>query len=317
MSEPPPLAWVVGAGGLLGRHVVAALAGSGYAVRTSRVPWPEEDATLAVLEADLLRFVADRAGRPWLLAWCAGAGVVATDGARLESERRVFERFTALLGAERDDDGHGVVLLASSAGGVYAGSAGPPFDEDSVPAPLVPYGHTKLAMETVLSAAVARTGSRAVLARLANVYGPGQRLDKPQGLLSQLCLADATRRPVPVFVALDTIRDYLFVADAARMLVRCAALARHEPAGTGVVKVLASGRPVTVGHLVAEARRVLHRPLRTVLAPGRPGQVLDLRLASVRWAEVDALAATPLAAGLAATAADVRERVLARGRPRG
>ena len=56
---------------------------------------------------------------------------------------------------------------------------------------------------------------RAVLGRLANVYGPGQTLGKPQGLLSQLCLADATGRPLPVFVSMDTIRDYLYAGDAA------------------------------------------------------------------------------------------------------
>ena len=155
---------------------------------------------------------------------------------------------------------------------------------------------------------------RAVLGRLANVYGPGQTLGKPQGLLSQLCLADATGRPLPVFVSMDTIRDYLYAGDAARMVVRSIALARAEPPGTVVTKVLASGRPVTVGYLVAEARRVFHRPLRTIpVGGGGAGQVLDLRLESTVWPEVDALAATPLAAGLARTSADVRARVVSGG----
>ncbi len=156
-----------------------------------------------------------------------------------------------------------------------------------------------------------------VLGRLANVYGPGQTLGKPQGLLSQLCLADATRRPLPVFVSLDTIRDYLYAGDAARMVVRTIARARAEPEGSVVVKVLASGRPVTVGYLVSEARRVFHRPLRTIPVGGvSAGQVLDLRLESRVWTEVDALATTPLAAGLASTSADVRARVVARRRAR-
>ena len=164
------------------------------------------------------------------------------------------------------------------------------------------------------SGSPAATGVRAVLGRLANVYGPGQTLGKPQGLLSQLCLADATGRPLPVFVSMDTIRDYLYAGDAARMVVRSIDLARAEPAGTVVTKVLASGRPVTVGYLVAEARRVFHRPLRTIPVGGSgAGQVLDLRLESRVWPEVDALAATPLAAGLARTSADVRARVVSGG----
>ena len=187
------------------------------------------------------------------------------------------------------------------------------FDEDTAPRPLVAYGRAKLAMERHASRVAESTGLRVVLGRLANVYGPGQSLGKPQGLLSQLCLADATRRPLPVFVSLDTIRDYLYAADAARMVVRTIELARRG-AGIRGRKVLASGRPVTVGYLVSEARRVFHRPLRTIPVGGASaGQVLDLRLESRVWTTVDALATTPLAAGLARTSADVRARVVAGG----
>lgn len=312
-ADPAPLAWVVGAGGLVGRHLVTALRRDGWEVRTCGVPWDDEAAASSVLAEEYTRFSADRTGRRWFLAWCAGAGVVATSEEALAGELRVFERFVGLLGSGARPDDDGVVFLASSAGGLYAGSSRPPFTERTAPVPLVPYGHTKLAMERVLADAAARTGLRVVLGRLANVYGPGQTLGKPQGLLSQLCLSDATTRPLPVFVSLDTIRDYVFVTDLAEMIVRCADLARAAAPGSAVVKVLASGRPVTVGHLVGEARRVFHRPLRTVTVPGGRGQVLDLRLGSVRWTEVDALAATPLAAGLAATAADVRARVVAGG----
>ncbi|PKW27053.1 NAD-dependent epimerase/dehydratase family protein [Phycicoccus duodecadis] len=308
-----PVAWVVGSGGLVGRHVVAAFATDGWEVRTSRVPWGDEDGAVAALAADLDAFTAARRGRPWVLAWCAGAGVVATPEADLLAELAVFERFLARLEETVEPGEDGVVFLASSAGGLYAGSAAPPFSEDTEVAPLVAYGRTKLAMERALTGVAGRTGLRAVLGRLANVYGPGQTLGKPQGLLSQLCLSSATTRPLPVFVSLDTIRDYVFVADVAAMVLRCVALARDTPPGTTAVKVLASGRPVTVGQLVGEARRVFHRPLRTVTVPGGRGQVLDLRLRSVRWPEVDALAVTTLPTGLAATAADVHARVVSGG----
>jgi UDP-glucose 4-epimerase len=312
---PRPLTWVVGSGGLVGRHVVAALHASGSEVMTTAVPWADEDATVRVLTAEVERFATERAGRPWALAWCAGAGVVATGEEALAAEVRVFERVTGALTASVHAGEDGVVFLASSAGGLYAGSAPAPFDELTTPRPLVAYGRAKLAMEDAVHRLAADTGVRAVLGRLANVYGPGQTLGKPQGLLSQLCLADATRRPLPVYVSMDTIRDYLYAADAARMVVRSVALARDEKAGTVVTKVLASGRPVTVGYLVSEARRVFHRPLRTIPVGGAgAGQVLDLRLESRVWPEVDALAATPLAAGLARTSADVRARVVS-GRP--
>lgn len=313
MSTPRPLAWVVGAGGLVGRHVAAELAAAGHDVMTSTIPWDDETAAVRVLGEEAGRFATARAGRDWVLAWCAGAGVVATGEEALAAEGRVFAAALDRVAADVGPDEQGVLFLASSAGGLYAGSADPPFSEDTEPRPLVPYGRVKLRMEDDLRAVVGATGLRAVIGRLANVYGPGQRLGKPQGLLSQLCLADATGTPLPVFVSMDTIRDYVHVADVARMVVRSIQLARDEPAGSAVVKVLASGAPVTVGHLVGEARRVFHRPLRTIPVAGGRGQVLDLRMRSVRWPEVDALASTTLAAGLADTAADVRARVVSGG----
>jgi UDP-glucose 4-epimerase len=304
---------VVGSGGLVGRHVAAELEAAGHEVITSRVPWGDEDAATARLAAEVDRFEALRAGRPWVLAWCAGAGVVSTPAEALATEERVFGAALERLGDGSTDGTSGVVFLASSAGGLYAGSSGPPFSEATEPRPLVPYGRVKLAMEERLRALAPSAGWRAVLGRLANVYGPGQTLGKPQGLLSQLCLADATGRPLPVFVSMDTLRDYVFAEDAARMVVGCIRLARSEPAGTVSVKVIASGTPVSVGHLIGEARRVFHRPLRTIPLPGGAGQVLDLRLRSVRWPQLDALARTTLAAGLSATAADVRARVVTGG----
>ena len=313
-TTPRPLAWVVGARGLVGQHVTAELRRMGQEVRTTEVPWADADDSIRVLIAAAEEFSGVRRGRPWSVVWCAGAGVVATGEVELAAEVRVFERVAAALTASVVPGEEGVLFLASSAGGVYAGSTSPPFDERTEPRPLVPYGRAKLAMEGHASDVAQRTGVRVVLGRLANVYGPGQRLGKPQGLLSQLCLADATRRPLPVFVSLDTIRDYLYAGDAARMVVRTIARARAEPEGSVVVKVLASGRPVTVGYLVSEARRVFHRPLRMTPVGGlSAGQVLDLRLESRVWTEVDGLATTPLAAGLASTSADVRARVVAGG----
>lgn len=311
MSEP--LAWVVGAGGLVGRHVVTDLAHHGWDVHPAQVPWQDEDAAVAALQEQAAAFARARAGRRWAVVWCAGAGVVATGKDALDAELRVFTRaLDHLAGAE--DVGDGTLFLTSSAGGLYAGSSGPPFTEASTPTPLVPYGHTKLAMEERAGELAARTGIRVVHGRLANVFGPGQKLGKPQGLVSQLCLADATRRPLPVYVSHDTIRDYVFVGDVAAMVRACLDLAAEQEPGAVTAKVLASGVPVTVGHLVGEARRVFHRPLRTITVPGGAGQVLDLRLASRQWPQVDALARTSLAAGLGLTAADVRRRVTS-GRP--
>ena len=58
-----------------------------------------------------------------------------------------------------------------------------------------------------------------VIGRIANLYGPGQDPTKAQGLVSQLCRAHLERRPTSIYVSLDTARDYLFVDDAARLVL--------------------------------------------------------------------------------------------------
>ncbi len=310
-----PLAWVVGAGGLVGRHVAQSLRRQGHEVLTTAVPWSSADASRAALAEAAARFAELRSARPWSVLWCAGAGVVATPPEDLRQELDVFRYAMDALAEGARAGERGAVFLASSAGGVYAGSTGAPFTEESDTRPLVAYGETKLAMERYAAQAAAGSGLRLLVGRLANIYGPGQRLDKPQGLVSQICLAHATGRPLPVRVSLDTIRDYLYVEDAAEMVVGGIGRLMADCApGEVVVKVLASGRPVTVGYLIGEARRVLHRPLRTIPIGGSGGgQVLDLRLGSTVWTDLDGLAATTLAAGLASTAADVLARTVRGG----
>ena len=97
---------------------------------------------------------------------------------------------------------------------------GAPFTEHTTPAPISAYGRAKLRSEEIATEFAVRTGSALLVGRLSNLYGPGQDITKPQGLISQLCRAQLTRQPLSVYVSLDTMRDYLFVDDAAAMVVR-------------------------------------------------------------------------------------------------
>ena len=127
------------------------------------------------------------------------------------------------------------------------------------------------------------TSTALLVGRLANLYGPGQDLDKPQGLVSQLCRAQLTRQPLTVYVPLDTMRDYLFVDDAAAMAV--AGLGAVTPSGRRALKVLASERSTTVGAVLGDLHRVTRRrpPVVLGVSPRSRRQVRDLRLRSVAW----------------------------------
>jgi UDP-glucose 4-epimerase len=224
----------------------------------------------------------------------------------------VFESFLEQLGTLNR---RGKLFLASSAGGVYAGSsAEPPYTEESPTRALAPYGEAKLAMERLATLYAGTSGNRVLIARISNLYGPGQNLAKPQGLVSLLCQAQLTGQPLGVFVSLDTLRDYLYVEDAAEMVVAGLDQLSHQP-GQVVVKIFASGRGTSIAALVGEATKVFRRrpPIVFRASAFSAAQVRDLRLASVRWPELDRLARTPLPVGLAATGQSIAQ-VMARPR---
>jgi UDP-glucose 4-epimerase len=281
--------------GLLGSHVERRLDRRGHDVRTVRVPWSDPAAA-----ARTLARAADEAGEAdpaWRLVWCAGSGVVASREDRLEREVAQFADLCAGLRAAPH-----TVFLASSAGGLYGGSPdSAPYSESSAVGPVSAYGRAKLAMEQV-AAALAERGTRVLVGRLANLYGPGQDLGKPQGLVSQICLAQLQRRPMGIYVSLDTLRDYLFVEDAADMVVASVDRMAATAPGTVIVKVLGSGRSVSVGMVVQEANRAFRRRCPVVQrAADDAGQGRDLRLRSEVWADLDSLARTPLSLGLRLT----------------
>lgn len=299
-SRPHTL--VVGSGGLLGRHVRSALERSGASVRTVSVPWHDPVAARAVLRSELAAFVDSSPDGRVNIAWCAGAGVVSTPADELETEVSLFRDVLADLRPALRPTTRLAFFFASSVGGVYAGSVDPPFTELSEPRPLVPYGRAKLAMEEALTAFCAETGSVALLGRITNLYGPGQKLSKPQGLVSQLCLAQLRGTPLPVWVSFDTIRDYLYVGDCAEMVVDALDGLHEHVRGAGsnaVVKILATGTGVTLSAVIGETNRVFRRRARLrIPGAGTPGQARDLRVRSVVWPELDKRTQTPFSVGV-------------------
>ena len=320
-----PLAWVVGRGGLLGRNVESMSNDAELWRPSGALRWDEASAALSALsrEADSFLESARYVGAPWRVFWCAGAGVVATSPEALAEETAVAAGFAAHLAEQLAVDPalarRGTVFLASSAGGVYAGSsARHPFDEDSPVGAIAPYGHAKLAQEEHFTRAAEACGVDLVLGRLSNLYGPGQNLSKPQGLVAHVGKAALLRQPISIYVPLDTIRDYLFVTDAARMVVgaveRREAERRAGAARTTVIKIFASEVETSVASVLGTWRRVLRRPLRVALASNPVGNVQPRTLAfrSRLWPDLRGVP-MPFHLGVDAVRRDQLERLLAAG----
>jgi UDP-glucose 4-epimerase len=321
----PALTWVIGGGGLLGRSLEKALdegvdrraasgivGGSGE--RTWRLPqpidWSGPNGGAAELRQRAGEFLDAVGDRSWSVAWCAGAGVTASSADAMQLELVALRATLDALAAARSA-GKGTFFFASSAGGVYAGVREPPYDESSPVHPLAAYGRAKLDGEAVVTSWSRHSGTPALIGRIANIYGPGQNLTKPQGLISQICRSQLTGQPLSIYVSLDTLRDYFFAPDCARLIIEGLARLAMQPGSspTAVTKILASQRAITIGAVLGEMRRIFKNAPRIVLGASAAFQARDLSLRSRVWPELDHRVLTPFPVGVAATAADLLRRL--------
>ena len=102
-------------------------------------------------------------------------------------------------------------LVYASSSSVYGDDTELPMRETAVPAPLSPYGVTKLAAEHLCNLYHANHGVPSVSLRYFTVYGPRQRPDMG---FHRFLKAARDGRPITVFGDGGQTRDFTFVADA-------------------------------------------------------------------------------------------------------
>ena len=289
------LAWVVGRGGLLGSCVERAVSSEVWHPARPLVWGASDSSRHSITEAVLgfQSYVRSTQCRSWRIYWCAGKGVVGTTADDLAAETETFRFFLERLGIAFDASApptRGCIFLASSAGGVYAGSSDQPSTETTPAQPISDYGRAKLTQEGALREwACHRPSVSTLIGRLSNLYGPGQRVDKPQGLISHMSRCSIFGMPVQIYVSLDTIRDYLFAEDAGRHIVDgVLRLDREEQTQQKhVIKIYSSGNETTVAGLIGVFRQIAKRQLRVVLGLSsmRSLQPARLRFRSIVWSD--------------------------------
>jgi UDP-glucose 4-epimerase len=127
-------------------------------------------------------------------------------------------------------------VVFSSTGGAIYGECERPAREGDPTLPVSPYGTAKLAGEEYLASYNRLYGTRHVALRFGNVFGPRQDPHGEAGVVAIFCGRLADGEPCRIFGDGRQTRDYVYVADVAR--VTLAAATTHDGGvfnvGTGV-----------------------------------------------------------------------------------
>lgn len=303
-----PVIWIIGGGGLLGSHMRSALArrfprARLWESRPVHLAWTDPDR----LEQELHRAVSDftavvRArGSAWAVVWCAGKGAVGSPAAALEPEWSAWSMLLDLLGrslAKPHMELPGFVFLASSAGGVYGGNSAGVLTEQSLPRPASDYGSHKLRMESAMRDwSDAHSNVSCLIGRITTLYGPGQDLSKPQGVISHLSRCLIHHRQVSIYVPLDTRRDYVFVGDCADHIAACLGRLMAERPRM-MLKIFAGERSTSLAQIVGIFLRISkHRSL-IASRQARIAQSISMNFRSDVWRDTSDRRKTDLAAGI-------------------
>ena len=222
--------------GFLGRRVAGALSSTGHAVRVLTPHEATEPLNFPVVlgDADDRDVAAAAVEGCDAVVWCAGRLLPTSGPAELGWSDDVTPLHTVLTELS-SQGGHRFVYL-SSGGTVYGNPERLPVRETDPLRPISIYGATKVRGERYVQEFGERADLHTAILRCGNVYGPGQRAGRSQGVVANALACQREQRPFPLRADLSSVRDYVFVDDVVEVVEAC--LMGHPPAvmnvGTGI-----------------------------------------------------------------------------------
>lgn len=175
-----------------------------------------------------------------------------------------------VLVAARDAKVKRVVFAGSTA--VYGDTLTLPTNETVPPAPISPYGASKLAGEIYGQVFGRSYGLEFVSLRYFNVFGPRQDPGSPySGVLSRFHAALLGGAPPIVFGDGEQSRDFVYVGNVAEANL----LACEAKGAAGLAINVGTGNRHTLNQTLALLEKITGRPAKAKYAPPREGDIRD------------------------------------------
>ena len=165
-------------------------------------------------------------------------------------------------------------IVVASSSSVYGDSQALPLRESSTPAPVSPYGLSKLASELLARLYAANYGLPTVSLRYFTAYGPRQR---PDMAFHKFLRAIYAGEPIPIYGDGEQTRDFTYVSD-----IVDANLLAMRGGKPGDYYNIGGGSRVTVNQCIEALGRVTGREPRIERLPSQPGDVRHT------WADISA-----------------------------
>ena len=249
--------WILGQGGFLGSSLSLQATGLGFKLFTpTGISWNQPTVRKQVLTNLSQEFASFANNSEKTIIWAAGSQGVVDVSDQGSRELDSFSDFAHAVSGIKELQGSTIVIV-SSAGGVYGGSANPPFSDTSDVRAISRYGQDKIAIEESARALLSEL-FRVHIARITNLYGPwsGPR----QGLINRMCTSAASREALHIYVPLETVRDYIYVSDAAKLLLDEVNSMTDQTDGI-TVSVIGSGESSSIGTVIDTISHVTHRKI--------------------------------------------------------
>jgi UDP-glucose 4-epimerase len=274
-------AWVLGSHGLLGSALCRALRqhDTELFIPTERFAWHDANKLSIQIGAAVKAFSASlEAADQWEIYWAAGIGTMGSSAEAFAPETEALSTLINALKAEsRLMTSAGAMAFASSAGAIYASCRDDVITENSTPAPSTDYARQKLKHEDIVRSIVTPgQPTRALIARISTLYGPGQAAGKKQGLMTHIARCILRNQPIQIYVPYDTIRDYITADDAAAMMI--ATVRATDERTPLLTKIVASERPATIAEIVSIFKRVTRRAPLVVTSASRLSSLYSRRV---------------------------------------